>query len=96
LLYIGDNAGVLNIVRASSGAVVNRDHGVKGLWGAQVIDDRGDVYFGTQGKGIYGYSKSGHRLFHLESHGPIDSYPALTGTGTLIIGDESGTLYAIG
>jgi hypothetical protein len=26
----------------------------------------------------------------------IHSYPALTGTGTLVFGDEAGTVYAIG
>jgi outer membrane protein assembly factor BamB len=95
-LYFGDNGGVLNVVRATTGAEVERDHGVKGIWGAEAIDSHGDVYFGTQGGGIYGYSPHGHLLFHIQASGPIDSYPALSSDGTLLIGDESGTFYAIG
>jgi outer membrane protein assembly factor BamB len=96
LLYFGDNGGVLHIVRTTTGAEIHRDHGYKGIWGAQAIDSRGNVYFGTQGGDIYGYSGAGRQLFQLKASGPIDSYPALTGSGVLLIGAESGTLYAIG
>jgi outer membrane protein assembly factor BamB len=96
VLVFGDNSGALNFVRASNGSLVRRDQGVKGLWGGQAIDDRGDVYFGTQGKGIYGFNRQGRQLFHLTASSAIDSYPALTANGTLIVGDESGTLYAVG
>jgi len=96
LLYFGDNSGALNIVRATSGDVVRTDRGAKGLWAAQAIDHQGDVYFGTQGREIYGYGPTGHQLFRVRATGPFDSYPALTGNGTLVIGDEMGTLYAVG
>jgi outer membrane protein assembly factor BamB len=96
LLYFGDNGGALNIVRAASGDVVRTDRGTKGIWAAQAIDHRGDVYFGTQGGEIYGYDAAGHRLFHLRATGPFDSYPALSADGSLLIGDEAGTLYSIG
>jgi outer membrane protein assembly factor BamB len=96
LLYFGDNGGDLNVVRAATGVVVRVDHGHKGIWSAQVVDAKGDVYFGTQGGEIYGFSPSGRRLFSVKASGPIDSYPALSGSGTLVIGDEAGMLYAIG
>ena len=96
LLYFGDNGGALNIVRAASGDVVRIDRGTHGLWAAQAVDDRGDVYFGTQGKEIYGYNAAGHRLFHVRATAAFDSYPALSAGGTLLIGDEAGLLYAIG
>ncbi|MGP0030919.1 MAG: PQQ-binding-like beta-propeller repeat protein [Acidimicrobiales bacterium] len=96
LLYFGDNGGNLNVVRSATGVPVRVDHGRKGIWSAQVVDAKGDVYFGTQGGEIYGYGPSGRRLFSLKASGPIDSYPALLGTGALVIGDEAGTLYAIG
>jgi hypothetical protein len=96
LLYFGDNGGDLNVVRAATGVAVRVDHGRKGIWSAQVVDAKGDVYFGTQASEIYGFSASGRRLFSVKASGPIDSYPALSGTGTLVIGDEAGTLYAIG
>jgi hypothetical protein len=96
LLYFGDNGGELTVVRAATGVLVRVDHGHKGIWSAQVVDAKGDVYFGTQGGEIYGFSPSGRRLFSVKASGPIDSYPALSGAGRLVIGDEAGTLYAIG
>jgi outer membrane protein assembly factor BamB len=96
LAYYGDNSGDLHVVREQNGAPVVTDHGTKGLWAAQAVDEKGDVYFGTQGRHIYGFGPSGSRLFDLTASGPIDSYPALTANGVLIIGDQAGTLYAIG
>jgi outer membrane protein assembly factor BamB len=96
LAYYGDNAGGLHVVAERDGALVFTDRGVKGIWSAQAIDEHGDVYFGTQGRHIYGYNRRGKLLFDLEASGPIDSYPALTAGGALVIGDEAGTLYAIG
>ena len=91
LLYFGDNSGALNVVRSASGTLVRTDRGAKGLWAAQAIDHKGDVYFGTQGKGIYGYTAAGRQIFHLGASGAFDSYPALSADGTLLIGDEAGT-----
>jgi outer membrane protein assembly factor BamB len=95
LLYFGDNGGVLNVVRASTGVELHKDRGHKGLWGAQVIDAKGNVYFGSQAGDVYGFNGRGHQLFHLKTSGPIDSYPALSAGGILLIGDQAGTFYAI-
>jgi len=97
LLYVGDNRGDLNIVKAATGASVRVIHtGGAGLWAAEVIDQRGDVYLGTQGKEIEGYGSGGQLMFRIPISGGVDGYPALTGTGTLIVGDEAGTVYAVG
>ncbi len=96
LAYYGDNSGTLHVVREKSGTPVVTDKGTKGIWAAQAVDAKGDVYFGTQGKQIYGFGPHGTKLFDIAASGPIDSYPALTANGDLIIGDEAGTLYAIG
>jgi outer membrane protein assembly factor BamB len=96
LAYYGDNSGALHIVRERSGAPLATDHGSKGIWAAQVVDSKGDVYYGTQGKHIYGFGPHGTKLFDIPASAPIDSYPALTGNGDLIIGDQTGTFYAIG
>jgi outer membrane protein assembly factor BamB len=96
LAYYGDNSGTLHVVREKSGTPVVTDNGSKGIWAAQAVDAKGDVYFGTQGKQIYGFGPHGTKLFDITASGPIDSYPALTAGGDLIIGDEAGTLYAIG
>ena len=96
LLYFGDNGGALHIVHASTGSAVATDGADKGIWSAQVIDARGDVYFASLDKQIVGYNHAGHRLFTVKTSGAVDSYPALTASGALIVGDEHGTLYAIG
>jgi outer membrane protein assembly factor BamB len=96
LLYFGDNEGDLNVVRAATGDLLRVDHGRKGIWSAQVVDARADVYFGTQGGEVDGFGPSGRRLFSVKVSSAIDSYPALSGSGTLVIGDEAGMLYAIG
>jgi outer membrane protein assembly factor BamB len=97
LLYVGDNAGRLNIVKASSGAPVRQVNTAStGLWAAQAIDKRGDVYVGTRSSSIEGFGPTGRRLFKAPLSSNVDGYPALTASGTLVIGDEAGMLYAIG
>ena len=84
-------------MKAATGAPVRVIHtGGAGLWAAQVIDRPGDVYVGTQGKSIEGYGPGGQLLFRIPISGGVDGYPALTATGTLIVGDQAGTVYAVG
>jgi len=97
LLYFGDNRGVLHVLQASTGHQVSHHRlGTRGLWGGQAFDHNGDVYTGTQSGAIVGLDAKGHQLFRVQATGPIDSYPAITGTGVLIVGDQSGRVYAIG
>jgi outer membrane protein assembly factor BamB len=97
LFYVGDNLGNLTVVKAATGAPVRVIHtGRSGLWAAQVIDRRGDVYVGTQGRSIKGYGPGGRELFQIPISGSVDGYPALTANGTLIVGDQAGTVYAVG
>ncbi len=95
LAYYGDNNGVVYGVRAATGVPVVRYQGVQGVWSIPVIDGGHCVYFGTQGGNIYGFTFQGTKLFDINAHAPIDSYPAITGDGTLVIGTEKGVLYAI-
>lgn len=95
LAYYGDNNGEVYGVRAATGVPIVRYQGVHGVWSIPVIDGGHCVYFGTQGGHIYGFTYQGRKLFDINAHGPIDSYPAITGDGTLVIGTEKGVLYAI-
>ena len=95
LAYYGDNNGVVYGVRAATGAPIIRYRGLQGVWSIPVIDGGHCVYFGTQGGHIYGFTYQGNELFDIDAHGPIDSYPAITGDGTLVMGTEKGVLYAI-
>lgn len=67
-----------------------------GVWTAPAIDARHDVYFGTRAGHVYGFAAGGRRLFDLDTSATVDSYPALAGDGTLLIGSQSGVLSAIG
>jgi outer membrane protein assembly factor BamB len=100
--YYGDNRGVLTIANAGTGAVV-RSFGAQpraaasggSISTAPLVDSAGDVYYGTSGGVIYGYSPSGSRLFAIHTGRAVDSYPALTGVGNLLIGSDNGYLYSI-
>jgi outer membrane protein assembly factor BamB len=104
LAYFGDNNGYVDVVKAATGRVVGRYDGTArplsnvgvGVWTAPLIDRHHDVYFGTAAGHVFGFTYSGAKLFDLSTGATVDSYPALTPQGTLIIGSDNGTLYAIG
>ena len=54
--YFGDNAGQLRLVDADTGKLLGVLDGRQGLWAAQAIDRRGDVYFATQHGDVYGFT----------------------------------------
>jgi hypothetical protein len=98
LVYYGDNEGFVNVLDVRDGKLPARV-GVEsrpGVWSAPAVDGHHDVYFGTQAGDIEGYDAAGKKLFSLPTGGAVDSYPALAADGTLLIGSESGTLYALG
>jgi outer membrane protein assembly factor BamB len=101
--YFGDNGGAMTSVSAATGVVartVNAHPGVStagdNIWTAPLIDGIGDVYYGTNGGTIYGYSPSGSQLFAIQTGKTVDSYPALSADGDLLIGSDNGYLYSIG
>ncbi len=104
LAYFGDNDGYVDVVAASTGRVVGRYDGSAkplssagvGVWTAPLVDSRHDVYFGTAAGQIFGFTYDGVKLFDLPTGATVDSYPALTASGTLVIGSDNGMLYAIG
>jgi len=55
-----------------------------------------DAHAGTQCGVIVRLSASGHQLFRVQANGPIDSYPAIAGTGVLFAGGQSVRVNAIG
>jgi outer membrane protein assembly factor BamB len=103
IAYFGDNDGYVDAVRAATGQVLGR-YGVHtralssmgaGVWTAPLVDSRHDVYFGTASGHVIGLNYDGGLLFDLPTGSVVASYPALTANGTLLIGSENGTLYAI-
>jgi outer membrane protein assembly factor BamB len=101
--YYGDNSGNMTIAVASTGAVtrsLNAEPGnaqpTANIWTAPLVDSRGDVYYGTHGGEIYGYSPSGAQLFAIPTGQTVADYPALSAAGDLLIGSDNGYLYSIG
>ncbi len=101
--YYGDNGGVMTIADTATGTVIRSIAAQPGvdtpevnIWTAPLVDSVGDVYYGTHGGEIYGYSPSGSRLFAIPTGKTVDSYPALSATGDLLIGSDNGYLYSIG
>ena len=104
VVYIGDHSGAVSALDASDGETINRyagqgrseDQLSVGVWTAPLIDRDGNIYFGTRLGHVYGFDASGEQLFDVQTGGTVDSYPALSADGTLLIGSEDGYLYAIG
>jgi outer membrane protein assembly factor BamB len=101
--YYGDNGGVLTVAAAATGSVtraLDAQPGVStpaaNIWTAPLVDSAGDVYYGTNGGMIYGYAPGGRQLFAIPTGKTVDSYPALSAAGDLLIGSDNGYLYAIG
>lgn len=101
--YFGDHRGFLNAVQVKTGKLVARYQGQErtrnernvGIWTAPLVDARRNVYFGNHPGKVYGFARSGRKLFEIDTGGVVDSYPALASDGTLLIGSESGELLAI-
>jgi outer membrane protein assembly factor BamB len=101
--YFGDNGGAMTVASAATGTVVRTLNAHPGesapgddIWTAPLVDGVGDVYYGTNGGTIYGYSPSGSQLFAIQTGKTVDSYPALSAAGDLLIGSDNGFLYSIG
>ena len=104
--WFGDHLGFLDEVDLATGRAVHRDLGIAkaagrtadgtGVWTAPVVDRDGNVYFGTAAGHVYGFAADGRRLWDADRGQVVASYPALTGDGTLVVGDTGGTLTAYG
>ena len=68
-----------------------------GVWTAPVVDRDANIYFGTRSGQIVGFTWSGRLLFDIDAGATatIDSYPAITSDGALIVGDTDGVVRAI-
>jgi outer membrane protein assembly factor BamB len=91
----GNHSGQMTILDTDTGHVIRRDTGAGELWTSAAVDSRGDLYFASRTGHIYGFEPGGRQLFDLDAGGKFDSYPALAPDGTLLIGDDNGTLFAL-
>ena len=98
--WFGDNSGRLWTVDTATGtgqsSIAPLGKGREKIWTSAVADAHDDVYWASTAGNIYGYDRSGHRLFTVATSASIDSYPALGADGVLYVASTSGVLYAIG
>lgn len=94
-VIFGNHSGQMTVLDSDSGRLISRDRGQGQLWTAAAVDRRGDAYFASRTGQIFGFDASGHRLFDINAGGTFDSYPALASDGTLLVGGDQGTLYAL-
>lgn len=85
----------MTVVDTAAGAFRTRYQGGEEVWTAPAVDARGDAYFGTRGGHIVGFAPGGRQLVDVTTGGIVDSYPALTPTGDLVVGSSDGTVYDV-
>jgi outer membrane protein assembly factor BamB len=66
------------------------------IWSSTVVDRAYRLYFASQDGHVFGVDSGGTLLFDLDLDAPIDSYPALSADGALIIGARNGVLTSVG
>jgi len=98
LAYVADHSGRVHVLRVSDGteAAAYQDEPPAQIWSAVAVDRGHRIYFGTQDGQLLGVAPDGSVLFDVTLGGPVDSYPALTANGTVVIGDRSGEVVAVG
>ena len=104
IAYFGDHHNRIEGVDATDGRELfsfvgsQRDvnPGGIGIWTSVLVDARHTVYAGTRQGLVYAVDRTGRRLWQRSTGVTVDSYPALTADGVLVIGTTDGRLLAIG
>lgn len=60
------------------------------------IDNKGNIYFGSEDKHIYSLNKEGTLRWKYSTQGEVNSSPAIGTGGVMYVGSYDGNLYAIG
>lgn len=95
--YVGDHSGTVHVFRVRDGSQVADYHTPRAqIWSSTIVDRNYRVYLGTQSGHAFGLDPKGAVLFDVDLDGPVDSSPALTAAGTLVIGARNASLTAIG
>lgn len=102
VVYFGDHRNRIVGLDAESGAVlfahqgstVDDGPGGIGIWTSVLVDVHHRVYAGTRQGLVYAVDRDGRRLWTYDAGATVDSYPALTADGALVIGTTDGRLLA--
>lgn len=104
LTAFGDHAGIVTVLDAVTGHLEARypllGHRqyprTIGIWSSPVIDSDHDLYVASFQGHVQGFRPDGRRLFDLDTGVAVDSYPALTADGALVVAGTDGTIRLIG
>lgn len=98
LAYVADHSGRVRVLDVGNGTEVAgyQIDPPQQIWSSVAVDRGHRLYFGTQDGHLHGVDPAGAVLFDVALGAPIDSYPALTGDGAVVIGARNGELVAVG
>lgn len=104
IAYFGDHRNRITGLDADSGELVFSHQGSTeddgpggvGIWTAVLVDAEHTTYAGTRQGLIYAVDRDSRRLWTYDAGSTVDSYPALTADGALIVGTTDGRLLAFG
>lgn len=102
VVYFGDHRDRVVGLDAASGALLFRHQGPTtdtrtggiGIWTSVLVDAEHSVFVGTRQGFIYSVGRDGRRRWTYDAGATVDSYPALTADGALVIGVTDGRLLA--
>lgn len=102
IAYFGDHGNRIVGVDADSGKVLFRHQGSTredslggiAIWTSIAVDSRNTTYAGNRQGQVYAVSRDGKELWNYQAGSTVDSYPAITADGALIIGTTDGRLLA--
>lgn len=103
IAYFGDHHNRITGVDARTGRLrfsflgsqKDVNPGGVGIWTSVLVDARHSVYVGTRQGLVYAVDRTGRPLWQIETGATVDSYPALTDDGALVVGVSDGRLLAI-
>jgi outer membrane protein assembly factor BamB len=95
--YLADHAGRVRVLRVADGteAATHQLVPPSQIWSSVALDRNRRVYLGTQDGHVIGLGPDLAVLFDVDVGGPVDSYPALTADGALIVSDRDARVVAI-
>lgn len=104
IAYFGDHHDTLTGLDVTNGRVVfsfqgpltDDNPGGIGVWTSVLVDSRHTVYAGTRQGFVYAVDSRAHLLWSISTGATVESYPALTGDGDLVIGTDDGRVIDIG
>ncbi|WP_086663351.1 PQQ-binding-like beta-propeller repeat protein [Lentzea kentuckyensis] len=97
LAYIGDHGGTVSAFDVRTGRIVRSYHlNGEQIWSSTIVDRNYRLYYANQVGHVYGLTPEGGVLFDVNVGGPVDSYPALSADGALVVGSRNGVLTSIG